>query len=38
LKFGLQHPNFTFDGEGAEIVEKLRTLAQKAESLGFDSF
>jgi F420-dependent oxidoreductase-like protein len=38
LKFGLQHPNFTFDGEGAEIVEKLRTLAQKAESLEFDSF
>jgi len=38
LKFGLQHPNFTFDGQGAEIVEKLRTLAQKAESLDFDSF
>jgi F420-dependent oxidoreductase-like protein len=38
LKFGLQHPNFTFDGDGAEIVDKLRTLAQKAESLGFDSF
>jgi F420-dependent oxidoreductase-like protein len=38
LKFGLQHPNFTFDGQGAEVVEKLRTLAQKAESLGFDSF
>jgi F420-dependent oxidoreductase-like protein len=38
LKFGLQHPNFTFDGQGAEIVEKLRTLVQKAESLGFDSF
>jgi alkanesulfonate monooxygenase SsuD/methylene tetrahydromethanopterin reductase-like flavin-dependent oxidoreductase (luciferase family) len=38
LKFGLQHPNFTSDGQGAEIVEKLRTLSQKAESLGFDSF
>ena len=38
MKFGLQHPNFTFDGQGAEVVEKLRTLAQKAESLGFDSF
>jgi F420-dependent oxidoreductase-like protein len=38
LKFGLQHPNFTFDGQGAETVEKLRTLVQKAESLGFDSF
>jgi F420-dependent oxidoreductase-like protein len=38
LKFGLQHPNFTFDGQGAEVVEKLRTLAQRAEKLGFDSF
>jgi len=38
LKFGLQHPNFTFDGKDTEIVEKLRTLAQKAESLDFDSF
>jgi len=38
LKFGLQHPNFSFDGEGAEVVEKLRTLAQRAERLGFDSF
>jgi F420-dependent oxidoreductase-like protein len=38
LKFGLQHPNFTFDGEGAEIVEKLRTVTQKAEGFGFDSF
>jgi F420-dependent oxidoreductase-like protein len=38
LKFGLQHPNFTFDGQGAEVVEKLRTLAQNAERLGFDSF
>jgi F420-dependent oxidoreductase-like protein len=38
LKFGLQHPNFTFDGEGVEVVEKLRTLTQEAERLGFDSF
>ncbi|MGA2790246.1 MAG: LLM class F420-dependent oxidoreductase [Candidatus Bathyarchaeia archaeon] len=38
MKFGLQHPNFTFDGQGAEVVEKLRTLAQNAERLGFDSF
>ena len=38
MKFGLQHSNFTFDGQGAEIVEKLRTLTQRAESLGFDSF
>ena len=38
MKFGLQHPNFTFDGQGAMIVEKLKALTQKAESLGFDSF
>ncbi|MGA3297274.1 MAG: LLM class F420-dependent oxidoreductase [Candidatus Bathyarchaeia archaeon] len=38
MKFGLQHPNFSFDGEGAEVVEKLRSLAQRAERLGFDSF
>ena len=38
MKFGLQHPNFTFDGQGAAVVEKLRTLTQTAESLGFDSF
>ena len=38
LKFGLQHPSFTFDGQSSEIVGKLRTLTQKAESFGFDSF
>lgn len=38
LKFGLQHPNFTFDGEGPQIVEKLKNLVQRAESYGFDSF
>ena len=38
MKFGLQHPNFSFDGEGAEVVEKLRSLAQRADRLGFDSF
>jgi F420-dependent oxidoreductase-like protein len=38
LKFGLQHPNFTFDGEGPQIVEKLRNLVERAESYGFDSF
>ena len=37
MKFGLQHPNFTYDGEGPEIVEKLRKLATRAESIGFDS-
>jgi F420-dependent oxidoreductase-like protein len=38
LKFGLQHPNFSFDGEGPQIVEKLRNLVGRAESYGFDSF
>ena len=38
MKFGLQHPNFTFDGEGPQIVEKLRNLVGRAESYGFDSF
>jgi F420-dependent oxidoreductase-like protein len=38
LKFGLQHPNFSFDGEGPQIVEKLRKLVGPAESYGFDSF
>ena len=38
MRFGLQHPNFTFDGEGSEIVEKLRRLVARAENGGFDSF
>ena len=38
MKFGLQHPNFTFDGEGPQAVEKLRTLVGRAESYGLDSF
>jgi F420-dependent oxidoreductase-like protein len=38
MKFGLQHPNFTLDGEGPQIVDKLRNLVGRAESYGFDSF
>jgi F420-dependent oxidoreductase-like protein len=38
MKFGIQHPNFSFDGEGTEIVESLRRLVTQAESSGFDSF
>lgn len=38
MRFGLQHPNFTFDGEGSQIVEKLKALARSAENLNFDSF
>lgn len=38
MKFGLQHPNFTFDGEGTHVVDNLKRLATGAENLGFDSF
>lgn len=38
MRFGLQHPNFTYDGKGPEIVEKLRNLVGQAERQGFDSF
>jgi F420-dependent oxidoreductase-like protein len=38
MKFGIQHPNFSFDGEGIEIVESLRRLVTQAESSGFHSF
>ena len=38
MKFGLQHPSFTFDGEGAQTVETLRRLVGRAEDRGFDSF
>ncbi len=38
MKFGIQHPNFTYDGQGAQIIDTLTTLARTAEQLGFDSF
>jgi len=38
LRFGLQHPNFTFDGDGSHIVDNLRSLVGRAEGYGFDSF
>jgi F420-dependent oxidoreductase-like protein len=38
LKFGLQHPNFSYDGDGPAIVDSLKRLTTTAESLGFDSF
>jgi F420-dependent oxidoreductase-like protein len=34
----VQHPNFSFDGKGPEIVDKLKSLVSQAEGLGFDSF
>jgi F420-dependent oxidoreductase-like protein len=38
VKFGLQHPCFTYDGEGAEIFQTLKKTALYAEKSGFDSF
>jgi F420-dependent oxidoreductase-like protein len=38
MKFGLQHPNFSFDGKGPQIVDSLKTLATEAERSSFDSF
>jgi len=38
MKFGIQHPNFSYDGEGSKIIDTLSTLARSAEDLGFDSF
>jgi F420-dependent oxidoreductase-like protein len=37
LKFGVQHPNFTYDGTGAEIHETLKALGASSERYGFDS-
>ncbi|MDQ3887803.1 MAG: TIGR03560 family F420-dependent LLM class oxidoreductase [Thermoproteota archaeon] len=41
MQFGLQHPNYNIDYDGrdaSQIIDSLRTLATKAENLGFDSF
>ena len=38
MKFGIQHPSFTFDGDGPAIVDSLRRVAVKGEDLGYDSF
>jgi F420-dependent oxidoreductase-like protein len=38
MKFGIQHPNYTYDGEGKEIVDTLHSICGGAEELGFDSF
>jgi F420-dependent oxidoreductase-like protein len=41
MKFGLQHPNFTFDyknGDTSKIVDSLKDLILMAENAGFDSF
>ena len=38
MKFGIQHPNFSYDGKGEQIVESLRKVTSAAERLGYDSF
>ena len=38
MKFGLQHPNFSYDGKGPEIVDSLRRVGTEAEHCNFDSF
>jgi len=38
MKFGIQHPNYSYDGQGSQIIDSLQTLANRAENLGFDSF
>ena len=38
MRFGLQHPIFTFDGESDQIYKSLTTKARIAEEGGFDSF
>jgi F420-dependent oxidoreductase-like protein len=37
IKFGLQHPCFTYDGMGNEVFETIKKRAQYAEENGFDS-
>jgi hypothetical protein len=41
MKFGLQHPIFTFDysnGDTSRIIDYLKNLIIRAENAGFDSF
>ena len=41
MKFGLQHPIFSFDYSNhntSQIVDSLKNLVTRAENIGFDSF
>ena len=41
MKFGLQHPNYSFDyrnHDSSHILDSLKNLVISAETLGFDSF
>jgi len=37
MRFGIQHPSFTYDGQGTQIIDTLSTLAKTAEQLGYES-
>jgi F420-dependent oxidoreductase-like protein len=38
MKFGIQHPNYSFDGDGPAISDSLREKVLTVEALGYDSF
>ena len=41
MKFGVQHPNYSFDyrnHDSSHILDSLKNLVTRAETLGFDSF
>ena len=38
MKLGLQHPNFSYDGEGPQLVDGTKRIVTRAESFGCDSF
>jgi F420-dependent oxidoreductase-like protein len=38
LKFGIQHPSFSYGGTGEQLVESLRKITTSAEKLGYSSF
>ena len=38
IKFGLQHPTFSYDGKNSEIFQTLKNTVLYAEKSGFDSF
>jgi F420-dependent oxidoreductase-like protein len=38
MKFGIQHPSFSFDGAGSQMVDSLKAILNEAEGSNFDSF
>lgn len=38
MKFGLQHPSFSFDGVDSQMVDSLKAILNEAEGANFDSF